>query len=249
MAAKAWKTNDCPHQLCVNLLETWVDDAFGCMHEAEAAAARHRYSVEVHVHFEGPRCQHCSCRQCSSGCCVPPCKFPLTQCKATGAALMPPWEPCNDPAGGGSDQIYSTITSASVRHMNMNTQKKFGEEPLEKHKNQREKTHWEGGPVEGDGPQWDSPNPLESKWHWQLPHERNPATSTYPLLCELLNFCLRSQSAQALRSGAMPTTSGGFVEGWEAMMDNMVSSGATGLEHHHNVQGQGTERPHSDTAQ
>lgn len=265
MAANARNVN--PHQLEIKLIEAWVDDALGCIGVAEAAAARHRYSVVVHVHFKGPRCQHCSLRHC--GPCDPKCKFspgdgdvqhcqlaldlhPLSEFyDACQLPLKPPWEPCNDPAAGGSDQIYSVISGVNVRHMNMNTparQQRNGEEQPEAHKRQHDKTHWQGGPDE-DGPQWDSLDPLANEWHWQLPHERNPATSTYPLLCELLNFCFHSQSAQALRGAQTAEQGAGFVEGWEAVMDNMMSSGATGLEHHHNEQGQGTKRPHSDTTQ
>ena len=143
----------------------------------------------------------------------------MEQCQATGAALLPPWEPCNDHAAGGSDAIYSVISSVNVRHMNLSTDREPGQEPLEKHKRRHEDTHWQGGPGE-DGPQWDSPTPLANEWHWQQPNERNPATSTYPLLCELLNFCLRSPSAQALRGSNAPN---GLVEGWEAVIDQMFS--------------------------
>ena len=222
MAAKAWKPNDTPHQLEVVLLETWLDDAFECLYDREGGAAQHRYSVTVHIHFKSPRCQDCSRRQCTSGC-DPVCKFPLTECKATCAAVLPPWEPCNVLALGGSGQIYIVISSVDMRDKNMDTDKQFGQEPLEKHKGRRADTHWEGG-AEGEGPEWDSADPLESEWQWQLPDERDPAKSKYPLLCELLNFCLRGPEAQALRSSdGANVDHEALVEKWASIIHDMIT--------------------------
>ena len=213
MVKKHWKPNDTPHQLEIQLLETWVLDASGALGGQTANAFRHKYAIVIHVHFKSPRCQQCDQRQCSNDC---KCKFPLTHCQLTKEELMPPWQPCNDHDAGGSDQIYSVITSVNVRHMNLNTDKNFGDEPLEKHKNQTESTHWQGGQG-GWGPQWDDPEPLESEWHWRLPNERNVSTSSYPLLCELLSFCFRAD-AQELVS-AQPINLSDLVDGWEGLIN------------------------------
>jgi len=127
----------------------------------------------------------------------------------TGEALKPPWEPCTDAALGGQDTIYSMISSVNVRHLKT-------ELNIEDHRRRckcREPecgpmcvktgkpnynttdTHWQDV---GVGP--DHNDPVRCEWRWQDPQERNPVTSTYPLLAVLLGFCMDSPSALKYRS-------------------------------------------------
>lgn len=204
---KTKRKNDNPHMIEIRLVNAQHFFAANAnVNGSEKLDVKHM--LRVHIHFKGNRCPDCDIRRCSV--CIPPCKYPMRTCKKTGEELLQPWVPCrgkqaaavedDNPYGllamdvdNDQDDVYCTVTSVNVVGMKTEVRAEGHDQD----------SRWDGK----YGPVWNSGNLLVSEWKWKEPKQQAPDTSSYPLLCELLNFCLNSPSAMMSRGN--DSSSGG----------------------------------------